>query len=461
MTELPNIVWITLDSVRADHTTMGGYDRNTTPRISDIAQSIDGKYFDRCFSHGKYTLASTTSILTGTYPSRNQAGYEHEVLPTNISTVPELLGDVGYQSAGFSSNRYVSSETGLDRGFDDFTWLHPSTLLSNVRLSSLLRYGLNIRRHSAGFQMNPYKHATPYLLNRAVRNWVDSVADDRPSFIYLHYNEPHRPYYPPLPYLDEYTGSLSMDSTEAAEYSLSVHENLERIVADGCSLSDQEMAALVAMYDSEIKYTDEMVGRAIDYIRSENDRKTIVVVTSDHGELFGEYGLLGHKFVLHDELTRVPLVTSGLDIDYDSRSFVQHSDIINTILSDVGVDTEPIQGIDLRSEVRDRVINQDHDTDYGPFREHNPDYDVSRFHEGEVSALRTPKYRFHMSDEKSQLYELPDTTTDVSGGNREIASELCRELTEWLDTKGEPVDAVTEAEYSEEMREHLVDMGYL
>lgn len=460
MTEPPNIVWITLDSVRADHTTMGGYERNTTPRIDDIAQSVDGKYFGQCFSHGKYTLASTASILTGTYPSRNQAGYEHEVLPSEIPTVPELLSDVGYKSAGFSSNRYVSSETGLARGFDDFTWLHPSTLLSNVRFSSLLGYALNVRQHSAGFQTNPYKHATPYLLNRAVKNWIDSTADRRPSFIYLHYNEPHRPYYPPLPYLDRYTDSLSMVGAEAAEYSLSVHEHLERIVADGCSLSDQEMAALVAMYDSEIKYTDEMVGRAIDYIRSKSDRETIVVVTADHGELFGEYGLLGHKFVLHDELTHVPLVVAGADIQYDGDSLVQHGDIVKTLLDDVGADTEPIQGVNLRSETRDYVVNQDHDTDFSPFFEHNPEYDVSRFHEGEVTSIRTNRYRFHMSDSKSQLYRLPNTDVDVSDEERDVSKELRDELGSWLETVGTPIESSSQGEYSEEMREHLADLGY-
>lgn len=460
MPRLPHVVWINLDSVRYDHTTMAGYGRDTTPEMASVGREDGGMAATKCFAHGKYTLSSTASMLTGTYPSRNQAGYEHEVLPAELPTVPELFAQAGYFTSGVSANRYVSGETGLDRDFDDFLWLHPSTLFDSVSIRTILRYGLNLRRHSAGYQRNPYKHATPYLMNRAATDWLGATDGGEPFFLFVHYNEPHRPYYPPLPYLDTYADATEMTGREAAEFSLEVHENLERIVATGCDLSSDEMAALVAMYDAEIRYTDEMVGRMVDRVRAHDDRDVIVVLTSDHGELFGEYGLLGHKFVVHDELTHVPLVTSGVE-GVPSDGFVQHADVMTTVLAQVGADTEPLDGIDLREERRDHVVSQDHGTDFTPFLEHEPNYDVSHFHEGDVTALRTEEFRYQESNDRAELFELPDETTDVSDDHPEITADLAATLDEWFREYGTPVEAERTGEYSADMREHLADMGYL
>jgi arylsulfatase A-like enzyme len=458
MTDRPHVVWLTLDSVRADHTTMGGYERDTTPNIAALADGSDGQYVPNCFAHGKYTLTSTTSMLTATYPTSNGLGYDRGTLPADVPTVPERFGDLGYRTGGFSSNRYVSPETGLDRGFDEFAWIHPSTMLRSVPLRTLVGYLANLRRHSAGFTLDKYRHATAYLLNGAVKQWLRS--GDGPAFVYAHYNEPHRPYYPPLPYRDTYTDGLSMSAAEAGEFSMHVHENVERFIAEGHTLDAEELDALRAMYDAEIRYTDECVGRLLEFVRGIDDRDVIVVVTSDHGELFGEYGLLGHKFVLKDELTHVPLVTSGLD-NIDDDRLLQHADVMQTLLETLGGETSGFEGRPLDGDPREFVVSQDHETDLDPYHEHNPEFDISPFHLGDVSALRTHEHRLHLSDERIELFDLPDQTTDLSDADPERADQLAATLRAWLQDHDRDPPTADDEGYSESMREHLSDLGYL
>ncbi|MUV88785.1 sulfatase-like hydrolase/transferase [Halapricum sp. CBA1109] len=430
MDERPHVVWITLDSVRADHTTMDGYGRDTTPNVAALADRADGQYLPNCFAHGKYTLTSTASMLTGTYPTSNGLGYDHRTLPEDIPSVPERFGALGYRTGGFSSNRYVSPETGLDRGFDEFTWIHPSTMLRSVPWRALAGFLVNLRRHSAGVTFDKYRHATAYLLNGSAKRWLRD--GDDPVFLYAHYNEPHRPYYPPLSYRDRYTGDLSMSAADAGEFSMHVHENVERFIATGHTLGEDELDALRAMYDAEIRYTDECVRRLLAAVEGMDDREVVVVVTADHGELFGEYGLLGHKFVLKDELTRVPMVTSGLDDVADDR-LVQHADVMETILDRVGGDTTGFEGRPLSAPPREFVVSQDHETDLEPYHRHNPDFDIAPFHLGDVSALRTADYRLHDSDGRTELFELPDQTTDRSGDDPDLTDRLAATLRAWLD----------------------------
>ncbi|WP_240452006.1 sulfatase [Halostella salina] len=462
MTSRPNVLWITLDSVRADHTSMDGYSRDTTPRMQAVANLADGRSFSNCFATGNSTPKSTGSMLTGTYPTRHGLGISNEYLPENIDTVPELFRRVGYATAGLTRNSYVSSGTGLDRGFDRFEWVAASTMLDAVDFRTIAKYLFNIRKHSAGLSLDTAKHATPYLLNEMAKQWLADLARDEPFFMYLHYNEPHRPYFPPLPYLDRYTDHLDISASEAAEISMRVHYELEDIVADGCDLTETELAAVEAMYDAEIAYTDEQVGNLLDYLRSLDLSDTVVVITGDHGELFGERGLLAHDFAVNDAVTRVPLVISGLDdVEYPTDELIQHIDVLQTILSRAGGETDQFQGIDLRTGTRDHVLSQRGPANFEPYLNCNPDFDTSRYHEGTLTGLRTHQYRLKKSENRVDLHALPDETTDVADAHPKIAAELNDELSEWLATEGQPIATGEDSELSEAMQKQLRDLGYM
>ncbi|WP_336325849.1 sulfatase [Halovenus sp. HT40] len=460
MTEKPNIIWLTLDSVRYDHTTMSGYDRNTTPEIRAIADRTDGVSFSSCFSHARSSPASVPSILSGTYPSRHRTYFGNSrQLPSELSLISELLGDVGYRTVALSNNGYASSLTGLDRGFDDFTLLgsSPGEILESAGLKNLVKYAANIRRHSVGFSTDSHAHSAGYLMNELAKEELKSP--DEPLFYYIHYNEPHRAYYPPLPYLNRYTDEIKMDGREAASVAMEIHHNLLDIVANGCDLSEAEMEALLAMYDSEIAYTDQLVGELFDVIE-EHLGETILVVTADHGELFGEDDMLAHKYSMHNAVLHIPMVIKGIS-DLSDDGIVQHTDVVRTLLEIAGAETETIQGVDLRTDSREYAISQSGASDLTPLLERNPDYDRSKFCTEEYSVIQDGEHKYSQRPDDPRLYRLPDEETNLIDSAEEQATEMASWLEEWLETEGEAVGSGTEAEVDEEMRSRLADLGYL
>lgn len=456
-----NIVWITLDSVRGDHTTMSGYERDTTPNLRRIAKQSDGRYFSNCFATGNGTPLSSASILTGTYPSRHGFKITNEALPAELDTVPELLAEQGYSTAGLSRNSYLSSGTNLDRGFGRFEWIDRSTILQSVSPSVLAKYLLKIRSHSVGLSTDSAKHATPFIMNETLKRWLDDLNATQPFFLYAHYNEPHRPYYPPLPYLERYTGNLSMTASEAAERSMEIHRNIEEVISNGYTISETDEKALIAMYDAEIAYTDEMIGRLFDHIQALDLGDTIFIITADHGELFGENGLLGHTITLNDAVTNVPLVTHGFDdLAISEDSIVQHPDVMQTLVEMADGRTEQMQGVDLRRNERTYAISQRQSLS-GSRYEQDPEFDISRFHEQMLTTFRSERFRYLWSDNKSELFELPNELTEVSDKHPEVAERFEAELTNWLSKEGQPISCGTEDNLTESMRRQLRDLGYV
>lgn len=455
----PNVVWITLDSVRADHVTPGGATRNTTPKLQQIVDSPEGYYHDHCISHGRWSLPSITSILTGTYPSYHQTGFDNNVLVSEVPTASELFSDVGYTTACLSRNPHLSTETNLDRGFDRFKYVQASTLLQNAGLRTTAKFLANIRTHSAGLELNKYAHSTPYIINDIAKRWVqDFTQSSNPFFFYLHYNETHTPYYPPLPYLDAFDDELDMEPREAARRVLDICDNKDEHMANGFSeLTDEDWQILSTMYDSEIKYTDEMIGNLIEYIKKKSNRKTIFIVTADHGELFGEYGVFGHTLVLHDGLVHVPLVTHGLDVEQD---LVQHVDILRTLAEKAGVDTETMQGIDLRTESRNFAVAQTCAANLEPYLQFNSEFNNEHYiQDVQSDVVRTKSHKLRTGKDQEWLFELPDEETDVLDSHQDIASELREKRDDWYQQHGS-VSERSDDTYSEEMMQRLEDLGY-
>ena len=456
----PNIVWLTLDSVRYDHTTMSGYERETTPNIQALVNGSDGTSHSSCFAHARSSPASVPSILSGTYPSKHRTylGNSRQ-FPDDLPLIPELLGDVGYRTVGVSNNGYASSLTGVARGFDEFTLLGstPADIVRSAGLKTTVKYLANIRRHSVGFTTDVHAHSGGYLLNELAKKRIQDA--QQPFFMYVHYNEPHRAYYPPLPYLDRFTNNIDVEPTRAAEISLRVHHNLLEIVASGCDLTPEEMDALVAMYDSEIRYTDELVGQLIDIIEDQLG-ETIIVVTADHGELFGEDGMLAHKYSMHNAVLNVPMVISGVS-DLSEPGIVQHSDVVKTLLEIAGADTETIQGVDLRSERREYAISQSGESDFQPLLDKNPDFDESEFCTDEYSVIQDDRHKYIQRPDGPRLYKLPNEDEDVSDEQRDKSNDMDSWLTEWLRTEGSRSGSGQKAELDETMRSRLADLGYL
>ncbi|WP_410767601.1 sulfatase [Haloferax sp. DFSO60] len=468
MTERPNIVWITLESTRADHTTMGGYEKNTTPNLQRIADSAGGRYFAEAFSHGIWTLASSASILTATYPSHHGAGMTGEAIPDELPTVAERFQQAGYDTACISPNSHLSSATGLDRGFDEFVWLSKSTLRESVGVGTIFSYLRNINKHGGGLTLDTRKHSTDYMMNKLAMRWLkDRQTKENPMFLYLHYGGPHHPYYPPKRHLDTFAEDVGLPTERIQEIGLDHHDRLFEHMAANSPFSDEEWKAISALYDGEIAHVDELVGELFDTVQSLDLENTIFVITADHGELFGESGLLAHQIVTDDAVCHVPLIIHGLDVarDYDGE-LVQHADVMTTLLSAVGASTEGTQGVDMQSDHREFAIVQRgadrSQQNLDKLVELNPEFDASKFPKSTLTALRTSDFKYEYSDDGAELFELPDETHDVSTEYPEVRAELDERLQKWFETDGVPVSEQQQSgRFTKAMRAQLADLGYL
>lgn len=463
MTSRPNVIWITLDSVRYDHTSLGGYERETTPNLERIAKTDNGMSFDNCIPHGIRTATSVPSILTGVPPSRHGVGISNKTLPPEIQTVAERFSNLGYRTAAVSENAHVSDGTGLDRGFDRMIWVARQNKFRDVPLQSIAKWALTFPKHCGGATLNPSYHNTSKIVNDVVTRWIKDFRKDPPFFIYAHYNGPHWPYTPPARCLDLFTDELDISAEEAREISYQyLGEEHLRPIAEGLELTDTEQGAINAMYDAEIAFIDECIGKVHKRLLSKGLEDTILVVTSDHGELLGEHGFLGHLLYPYEELLNVPLVTHGLPIK--TNGIIQHIDLIRTILNQAGGDTTGIQGHDLHNKDREFTVTQG--GGYGvekPLQyllDYNSDFGQSKYTTETYSALRTDEYKLVYSTEFERLYKISDDDTDVSGKYPDVLQDLRADLEDWLNTV-KPMASTGNSSLTKEMEEQLNDLGYI
>lgn len=475
MSTRPNVVWLTLESVRADHTSVHGYDRDTTPNVRQMAEADDGVAFDDCISQSLWTPASSASILTGTYLFRHEVGIEgtgERHLPDDLETLPQLLGREGYRTACISPNAYLSTANGLDRGFERFRWLainDPADLLSEFRdpemRRPLLEYFARLNTYGPGPALDGRKHNATFIMQRIVQRWIRELsAGPDPFFVYAHVPNPHHAYTPPEKYAERFLDDTSLSAEEAIDLSLDIFsgDEMERCIAEGCPLSRDELAALEGLYDAEIAYADEFVGHVVESALDRDD-DTIVVVTGDHGDLFAERGMLGHNIVLDDGLTRVPLVIYGLDgIEDAADGPVQHIDVTRTIAETIGVSSEQFQGRNLTDGPGEYAITQRGWPDFDRFYEHNPEFDISRYHESPMTAIRAEEYKLVKSEGRLELHALPDESCDVADEHPDVVERLEAKLDRRVAEMRAPnAEDRVEAEFTDEMERQLADLGYL
>jgi uncharacterized sulfatase len=381
---------------------------------------------------------------------------------------------VGYRTLCVSENAYAGEAKGFDERFDRYVRSTASYDLFTPRfLPILARYATKMRSHGPGFSLDKRAHTeqNSYFTTEITKHQLRQLSNEAaPFFCYVHYNDPHHPYLPPKSHRNEFLDEISASYDEARSLVEEMHEDMYEWMADGLDVPDKDWEMIHALYDATIKYTDSCVGELFDFV-TDRFEDTLVVITSDHGELLGEYGLIGHHIVLHDALIHVPLVTYNLDaatVHVDRPT--QHIDVMQTLLSIAGAETQQFQGYDLRSSGRDRAISQDlrgtieddEKPDYQRIKQYNPEIDLSHLPQSTVTAVRTEAYKLVHTDQWEQLYQLPNECDDVSETNQSMFSELSSFVVEWLASEGQPFEAQTrEAGLSAETREHLEEMGYL
>jgi arylsulfatase A-like enzyme len=324
----PNVLLIIWDTVRAASLSAYGYARPTTPTLARLAAG--GALFESAFSTAPWTTPAHASLFTGLYPAQTSVGW---VAPLDDSprTLAEVLSAAGYRTAGITANTFATSrESGLDRGFahyDDFNVFSPGDLLLSMSLVRSVLTRHEAWRHNLGIGAMP-GHKPAIQVEREFLDWMDR-APERPFFAFLNYFDAHVPYLPPAPFDTMFGPWLPGRNPH---------------MFTGRQYTPRELQAEIDAYDGAIRFLDER----LDSLLVTLDRRgvlqnTIVVVTADHGEEFGEHGVYTHGHSLYDAVLRVPLV-----IHYPARvpattrvsSFTTIRDVPSTILELAGLRDE-------------------------------------------------------------------------------------------------------------------------
>jgi uncharacterized sulfatase len=462
----PNLVWLVFDSIRGDRTTLGGHHRDTTPTLARLGSGADS-VGTTCLAHAIWSQPSVASMLTGTPPSWHGAGLHNERLPTQLPTAPERLARVGYRTSGLSTNPFFSAETGCDRGFDEFDYFDVSEMVSRVGLPGLLRFGLNLRRFSGGFSPTKRKHSPDFLFNELVVDRLASLAEgDDPFFFFGHYHGVHHPYYPAPAYQSRFFDDRRT-ARRAAQFAFDHTTDVYDEIGAGCPYSEAEWDQLRRVYDAQVAQTDGLIDRLVRSLDALGlDENTILVITADHGDLLGEHNLLSHKLVPHDALLRVPLVIrnapSLVDVDYTN---VQHTDVMQALLAELGADTEGMCGRPLRGDGPDFAVAQrgaqTRERTLAKIRETVPDFDHPQAQAGLVSVFRTADWKYSRGSDQAFLYRLPDESTDLAAAEPARAAAFEDRLDAWLEENGQPVFTEETAEFDATIKDRLSDLGYV
>jgi arylsulfatase A-like enzyme len=381
--ERRNLILVSLDTVRADHVLTEEFGVSLTPALDALA--AEGAVFEEVVAPYNSTTASHMTMLTGVYPALHRLTYPVGTLSQSIPTLAEILSRSGYQTAAVTENAMITATSGFARGFDSYRE-NRSVLDAAGDVDATFGDG---------------------------GKWLEQHADER-FFLFLHTYEAHAPYKPKGGALDD----------------------LAPLPPAGADDPRSRLAGNRRQYAAEIRYTDQVLGKLLaDLERLDLLDHTVVVVTSDHGEEFGEHGKLGHSKTLYDEVLRVPLLIWAPGLVAAGRRVAEQAslvDLMPTVLDLLGVAAPAgMHGVSLR-----RFVSEDRGS--GTPTEEAPLDDV-RFAEGlneetprrRLIVARTRDYKWiQVADEDAprEVYDLKSDPEEKSPSGDPALRERGREL---------------------------------
>jgi len=419
----PNLIVISIDTLRPDHLGCYGYDRPTSPALDRLAR--EGLLFENVSSTSPWTMPAHASLLTGLYPSRHGLKSHKQYLQESAVPLAEILQQQGYVTSAVVNSHYISQRYGFDRGFDDFYY---------------------VRENMA--------QAKPSDVESGAVSWL-SKHDGRPFFLFLHYYDVHSDYRS-LPeyermFVRDYIGPVDGSTKQLIAYRRGKEE---------ISFNQPDIDRLIDLYDAGIRQMDDGIARLI-RVLEKNDLldNTLIVVTSDHGEEFLEHGSVLHGKTHFEELIRVPLILHGpgLPSGHRIKKVASLVDVLPTMLGMLGVaSSRDVDGLNLASywsddspDTTDRLVFSEAD--------HNNEHpDMKR-------AVRRGKFKLHFNrvTREAELFNLdedPDELKDVASEYPSVAERLLLELSVF-ETTHKP--GKTLAPLTEEEVERLKSLGYL
>lgn len=271
----PDVILLSIDTLRADHLSTYGYKRPTSPVID--ALGAGGAVFEQAWSPTSWTLPSHTTMLSGMLPIHHGTIDDHLRISADVPLVQEAFARAGYRTKGVVSTLFVSSRFGFERGFAHFE-----------------DFGIRSKK-----QNNLSTVDADHVFHHAL-DWAQKEQAGQPMFLFLHVYDAHYQYDPPSPWNEKFDRKPEWGDEAYKDY----------FAYKGRMLSAVQLEHQIAQYDEEIAFIDAMFGEFLDKWRA-SGRRAIVAVTADHGEEFGERGSWGHAHTLWPEQLHVPFVVNG------------------------------------------------------------------------------------------------------------------------------------------------------
>lgn len=445
-----NVVVYLVDTLRADRLGAYGYERARTPSIDQLAQ--DGVLFENCYSPGPWTVPSAMSLHTSLYPCDHGVLKDGDRIPPSVVPMAQRMKQAGYAAGGFICNPWAGQGVGLDRGYDAY-----------VKQQFFVRPDL-------------------------VDQWLDQNPR-KPSYLYIHTAEPHRPYEPPEEFIKPF-GQVPPRMVQMIKSLVTQYVQLTKVdfvagrplgTVDNTKEQQQALDTLGEikdvvnlLYDAEVAYCDSNLGKLVEVLRRRGQwDDTIFVLLSDHGEELSERGGHQHDQSLYQELIHVPMIikfpqnrfagkrisdnVSLVDVlptllEYINRSDLAHDCAGQSLLSRIegGEASE-----ELSLAVRSLRINKK--KYFKPYKETRGDFNVC-VAEGNLKGI------WNVEPDTFELYDLatdPQESNNLAANQPERVKQMRSFVSKWLETRPNIEKSAEDQVLDEAVLQELRDLGYV
>jgi len=444
LADRPNLILVMVDTLRADHLSCYGHPTVETPNMCSLAEENGTRYLG--FSHASWTKPATASLLTSTVPSTHGAMSKPSTLSEEIDLVSEVMQRAGYATGGIVSNINLAQSFGFEQGYDEYHYLGPDYIAGARESSSkLILYQLARQvwfRVKPGLRFGDF-YQDSRVVNRVAFDWLERHADSR-FFLFLHYMDPHDPYFE-HPYDGNGIARVSNPHPEPAL-----------------------AAEMQRLYLEEIEYLDRNFGELLDRLRALGVYEdTTIILTSDHGEEFYEHEGWWHGLTLYEEQIHVPLIVKWPAGERHAPPRVDTPlarliDVAPTIAGLAGAEVPSgMQGTDLRRR-------------NGDLSERDAVHFAEEDHEGNVlTAVRTDRWKLIRANEgnprglpPAELFDMREDRAQTENRYEVVAplvvDGLDATIEAWrLFAEGAAVEGGGDAQISPEECERLRVLGYV
>lgn len=492
----PNILCVLLDTVRTDHLSCYGYERPTTPFIDSFAEL--GVRYDNIYSTSIWSLPAYASLFTGELPSTHGAVDWGRAIEQN--GLVDGLHEAGY-SSGVVSPHLVSGEFGIQDAFEITRWIQNGSdyvlfeddpVIERIRerldaegwdttwkkAVDVLKWTITERSFKTVPNIGSYVYQSArdslgWWDDDGAANVVNQTADvierlEEPYFLFANFIEPHGPYRPPRSHLRDFLA----DDVSRSELNAVLEKfspTTELILGD-VDLTEREREALVGLYDAELAYLDQQVEELLTPVELED---TVVILLSDHGDLFGEWGLWAHQGRIHNRLAHVPLIIKYPWLSSDTKDEIGSTASLHNHMLDIAASSTDSR---LAFEPSGTAFIEYFGWDTHQFAKpwvsyENESEDPWGMYQASVVE---DKYRLlWLANGTRELYDVkadPQETTDVAGANPKRVDELSDKIVSELGNPesihqqyraSQDMTAGNGRDIDEDVRGRLEELGYM